>query len=369
MNGSSHLGVGQDPLLDLVNMRDYRVQYNDSPASIARRFGLAVSSLLAANPQKPTKIVAGMRTFQDLRIGETLSVPSVGVNGAGVGDAASDAVAALTAVDPCDQANVGLVWAAQQAIGLTPDGKWGAGSSRAANAKGLPGPPGCSPRPSWWAPAGQVNRPPTGSGQYTAPQNTIYGNVPTPSPLPLPPAPSAASAALQTLTTLDPCSQANASAVGDAQAAVGLNPDGKWGTQSANAARPILGAATPPACSPRPAWWSPPGQSNYAGRGGASPAVSPAPILSADYPTPQPVSPAPSPTPVGPSPITPTPTKHGISTGMIVAGAVGIAALVGIVAMAVSSKGKTTTRYRTGKTKIKYRLRKRPTRHHKGKKR
>jgi hypothetical protein len=42
---------------------------------------------------------------------------------AGVGQSPADAVAALTVNDPCDPANVGLVWAAQQAIGVQPDGK------------------------------------------------------------------------------------------------------------------------------------------------------------------------------------------------------------------------------------------------------
>jgi hypothetical protein len=68
--------------------------------------------------------------------------------------------------------------------------------------------------------------------------------------------------------------------------------------------------------------------------------------------------------------------KHGISTGAIVAGAIGVAGLVGIVALAVSGKGKTTTRYRTrkGKTKTRWRTRKAPTKksthkkHAKGKK-
>ena len=31
MNGSSKIGVGQDPMADLVNTRDYTVVFNDSP--------------------------------------------------------------------------------------------------------------------------------------------------------------------------------------------------------------------------------------------------------------------------------------------------------------------------------------------------
>jgi hypothetical protein len=463
MNGSSRVGVGQDPMADLVNTRDYLVQYSDSPASIAKKFGIAMSTLLAANPQKPTTVTAGVRTFRELRIGETLNIPSVGLSGTGVGfnflkaalvpwgtpseiikaaehrrhvdrpsregrndwehwrrvhpgtpysdyqnwwtqygqnggtisgadtgvgQSAADAVAALTVNDPCDPANVGLVWAAQQALGLQPDGKWGSGSSSAANAKGFPAPPGCSPRPSWWAPAGQVNQPPAGT--FTAPQNTIFGKVPAVPPVvnvsSLPSAgpgpgssPSTASPAVQQLTLIDPCDPANVNAVGSAQSALGIQADGKYGTGTATAARKQLGSFAPSACSPRPSWWLPPGQSNLGGAAPApapmpAPAPAPAPMPS---PAPPPSAPMPVPGPTAPPPVAITPTpgpggggaiaKHHISTGAIVAGAVGLAALVGIVAMAVSGKGKTTTRYRTrkGKTKTRWRTRKAPTHHKK----
>ena len=85
MNGSSEIGVGQDPMADLVNTRDYTVVFNDSPEKIAKRFGIAMSTLLAANPQKPTTFFNGVKTFRDLQIGETLNIPSVGLNGTGVG--------------------------------------------------------------------------------------------------------------------------------------------------------------------------------------------------------------------------------------------------------------------------------------------
>jgi hypothetical protein len=451
MNGSSEIGVGQDPMADLVNTRDYTVVFNDSPEKIAKRFGIAMSTLLAANPQKPTTFFNGVKTFRDLQIGETLNIPSVGLNGtgvgfnflkatfvpwglpqeiakaanrrhvdhpsregrnswehwqrvhpgtpysdyqrwwnqygqaggtisgvgdAGVGQSPADAVAALTANDPCDPANVGLVWAAQQAVGVQPDGKWGSGSAKAANAKGFPAPAGCSPRPSWWAPAGQVNQPPAGSGQFTAPQNTIFGNAPAPavSTTPSPgSSPSTASPAVQQLTLVDPCDPSNVSAVGAAQSALGMQPDGKYGSGTATAARKQLGSFAPSACSPRPSWWLPPGQSNL---GGAAPAPAPT-SMPGPTPVPGPLGPPPGPTPVpgpmpGPTPqpisVVPTPgpggvvKNHGISTGAIVAGAIGVAGLVGIVALAVSGGKKTTTRYKTrkGKTKTRWRTRKAP---------
>jgi hypothetical protein len=498
MSGSSHVGVSQDPMADLVNTRDYLVQYSDSPASIAKKFGIAMSTLLAANPQKPTTVTAGVRTFRDLRIGEILNIPSVGLSGTGVGfnflkaalvpwgtpseiikaaehrrhvdrpsregrndwehwrrvhpgtpysdyqnwwtqygqnggtisgadtgvgQSPADAVAALTVNDPCDPANVGLVWAAQQALGLQPDGKWGSGSSSAANAKGFPGPAGCSPRPSWWAPAGQVNQPPSGGGGgtiTTLPQITITPTPGTgPSPAPPPPvggSPSTASPAVQNLTLIDPCDPTNVSAVGAAQTSLGMKPDGKYGTDTYKKAFAQLGSFAPSACNAngvRPSWWLPPGQSNL---GGAAPAPAPIPVaaapavaqaaqaaqqaaqVAAQATTPAVAQQAAQQAQQAAAQATqaaqqnPTPAnqqaaqvaqqaaqvavshekKHRISTGAIVAGAVGLAALVGIVAMAVSGKGKTTTRYRTRKGKTRYITRKPPKKHgkhSKGKKR
>ena len=128
----------------------YKVQkVGESPTLIARRFGLPMSSLIAANPRKPTTLVAGQRTWRDLHIGETLNVPA----GAGmVGDAASDAaIAALSAAGgPCLQQNIPLVCAAQAALGVTVDGKWGSGSSGASGGRI----PACSPTPAFWGAKG-----------------------------------------------------------------------------------------------------------------------------------------------------------------------------------------------------------------------
>jgi len=370
MNGLSH-GVGQDPLLDLVNTRDYRVGYNDSPASIARRFGLAMSSLIAANPQKPTTVVAGTRTFRDLRIGETLSIPSVGLNGTGVGDVVTDTLSALAQVNPCDQTYVGMVCSAQSLLGLQPDGKWGSGSASKARARFAGSPPACSPRPSWWAPVGQSN-----CGAVSA-ASPVPSAIPTPSDASSP-VPALAQAALAAInadpnycaSVGQPGSSVN-SAVHAFKAAWNAdNPSmpvpigtGRYESATANALSLALGRQpAPPAC------------------GAAAPAPMPAPM---PLPAPGPDS-APIPGPGGPGggggpggpggstsvvvqpggggtyPL-PAPKKPGISTGAIVAGAIGVAALVGIVAIAATSKGgKTTTRYRTRKGKTRYITRRAP---------
>jgi hypothetical protein len=110
-------------------------------------------------------------------IGHGVPRPPWGVHGVGVGDAASDAISALIAAgSPCDQGNAQLVCNAQSAMGLAPDGKWGGGTAKAAQAIVQAAPGACKPRPAWWAPRGQVNctgataapTPPQQSGSVSA---------------------------------------------------------------------------------------------------------------------------------------------------------------------------------------------------------
>ena len=154
------MSLGQDALenaLSLVSSRDYTVTRNDSPASIAKKFGVSMDQLLNANPQKPTTVVRGVRTWTDLSINEGLNLPKAGVwvgYVAGVGDYAVDAVRAASAVDPCARENVRHVCAAQAAMGFRPDGKWGTDTYIAALGFDPQARPGCSPRPAWWPPPG-----------------------------------------------------------------------------------------------------------------------------------------------------------------------------------------------------------------------
>ena len=53
----------------------HTVAYVQSPAIIARRYGVAMGALVSANPQKPTTVVAGQRTWREIRQGETVTVP------------------------------------------------------------------------------------------------------------------------------------------------------------------------------------------------------------------------------------------------------------------------------------------------------
>lgn len=238
------------------------------------------------------------------------------------------AVLALLGINPCNPSSAADVCAAQHALGVTADGKYGNDTATAARRILPEAPPGCSPRPAWWKPAGQSN---CGGATAPAPQPApVPAPVPRPAPAPAPtptpaptpapiptptPAPTAAApAAVLMLATINPCLQGNVEVVRNAQRALGLTPDGKYGNDTMNAAR-RLGVSVPAACSPAPLWWGAKGV--------------PAP--------PGPPAPTPGPTP-GPSP-TPGPivqTEKKISTGAIVAGAIGVAALVGLAAVALS---------------------------------
>jgi LysM domain len=88
--------MGQDPLeaaLTMASDRDYTVGRGDTPTGIARKFGITLDALLAANPQKPTMVVRGIRTFQDLQFNEGLKLPApIGTAGVGVGQGAAATV-------------------------------------------------------------------------------------------------------------------------------------------------------------------------------------------------------------------------------------------------------------------------------------
>src|ERR1700691_557139 len=55
----------------------YVVQRNDTPASIAAKFGRPgqAAALVQVNPQKARQVVHGVTTFRSLNIGEVLNLP------------------------------------------------------------------------------------------------------------------------------------------------------------------------------------------------------------------------------------------------------------------------------------------------------
>lgn len=229
-------------------------------------------------------------------------------------------------VDPCDPANVASVCATQRALGVTADGKWGTDSATAARRSDPNAPPPCSPRPSWWKPAGQSNC----AGAAT---------VPSPSPMPAPTPTVSVPAAVAALATVNPCDQSSLDVVYAAQRALGVSPDGKYGNDTATAARRLLPTA-PAGCSPRPAWWAAPGTSNLPGGNTipTPPPRPPAPGPTVVVPVPAPPAPGPAPGPSQPIVVAPAPEEKKLSTGAIVAGAIGALALIGVVAVAATGK-------------------------------
>jgi peptidoglycan hydrolase-like protein with peptidoglycan-binding domain len=194
----------------------------------------------------------------------------------------------------------------------------------------------------WSALGGQVDVPPgcgsagTPVAAAPAPVAAMPSMPAAPPPSPSMPAPSAPSSpnvpsAVQALTSIDPCDQGYSALVSQAQSALGVSVDGKYGPATAAAAQRLVSNA-PAACSPRPAWWTAPGHSNAPGGGAAAPS---APMPSAPAPSPAQAS---LPIPASGGAITPPAAKKPLSTGMIVAGAVGAAALVGLVAAVAMKK-------------------------------
>lgn len=121
-------------------MSVYRAQMNDTPASIAAKFGHPnqVAQLIAANPHKATMMDQGVQTWRSLRTTELLALPAAWrVKGLGtLGDPNSDGTAsALASIDPTTLCQAGnpIVTAFQtswnaanpSATQLTVDGKYG----------------------------------------------------------------------------------------------------------------------------------------------------------------------------------------------------------------------------------------------------
>ena len=442
----------------------YQILYNDSPAKIARKFGVSMRALIGANPTKATTVVAQTPTWSEVLVGETVNVPVGGIVGQAV--PAESKIAAIESLifvgGPCIESNLAVVCGVQAILDVSSDGKWGSGTSAEARKYVPNAPAGCSPRPGWWAPRGLSNctgdmpiprydLPPEERPAVTpavpslskiqalltfdpcleanvfavcAAQNVLlgvtvdgkYGNdtataaraivpnappgcspkpawwappgvsncvaappvpepevpkpelpppvapppppvAPPPPPVAPPPTPIAAPPAVQALLTFNPCLEPNVLAVCAAQRALGVTVDGKYGSGTATAARSLLPNA-PAGCSPRPAWWAPPNVSNCVAR---------PPLKRLPPPPPVPVEPPPDEPPPAPptdeiEPITPPEEKKGLSTGAIIAGGLGAAALVGITAIAITQKKKKPTTKRRRPTKRKKKTRKKKKR-------
>jgi len=431
----------------------YSVRSGESPSIIARKFGMPLGSLVAANPHKATTVVAGVRTWRSLHAGETLNVPgTVGALGAiapaspsaphslikqgstGPDVALWQTIIGVTADGIFGSGTDAATRKWQSAHGVAPDGvvgpnTWGAAlggafpaaaaaipavatpiaataslaaAAAAASAAIMADPNYCSSvarsgtpvntavhnfKAAWNA-ANPGQAVPINTGKYepvvASALSSALGGIPAPPgcgaapsvPPPPVPAPVQVSTvptiiptsiptAVQALVSIDPCYSGNAAMVCAAQAALGLPADGKYGANTANALRRFLPSAPAP-CSPAPLWWgkatdnkcggaslqppvftppSTPATTTSAGWQATPPSLPVQPIIEATPPPPGPgVSPVTATstttvTPVGPSqPTVAAPEQKGLSTGALVAGGLGVAALVGVVALAATGK-------------------------------
>lgn len=370
----------------------HSVQRGDSPASIARKYGVSMRALFGANAHKPLATVGvgggNVQTWASLGLGEQINIPaSTGVGDWGLGAIAPAPLAAphktVSITNPGPHVADADVALLQTIVGVTPDGLFGPNTQAAVKrfqaahglaADGIAG-------PKTWAVATATAAPAAAAASLPAIVQALPSIIPTftapataPAPAPVPTVtPVAAPAAAAALAAIDPCYSENVQMVCAAQRALGVTADGKYGNDTATALRKFIPSA-PPGCSPRPSWWKPTGQNNCTGAA-ASPLPSlpsiPTPAASApslpNLPAPSTAQlPIPSMTIPGttvttpattvtvpsvpttapsttsqPGPVQPTvtaPAKAGMSTGVVIAGGLGVAALVGIVAMAASGK-------------------------------
>jgi hypothetical protein len=222
----------------------------------------------------------------------------------------STAAQALALVDPCAQVNVAAVWAFQKSVGEDPDGKYGTTTANAL-AKLVPGAPSaCRPRPAWWAPHGQKNRPGAPGAEHH-PHRPRH----VPRPPVLPPPPPVTTTAITTVVPPlpDPPPDPNTTALPDpppdpnATATIPSNSDDS--SAMSTPATPAVPASALP--DPPPVTATPPGKhGRHIQQAGLTPSAG-------------------------------GKKEEGLSTGMLIAGGIGAAALIGIVAAAASGKGKT----------------------------
>jgi hypothetical protein len=306
----SGAGVGQDALenaLNLVSSRDYTVTRGDSPASIAKKFGVSMDQLLNANPQKSTTVVRGVRTWTDLSINEGLNLPKAGVRVgyvAGVGQAGTADVQwvqrALNKLGEYAQADTDIpppwprvdedgvtgdptkisidVYRKVRGLGtgpLTASESWKLRDALAADLHAAAfGEQYSSYGGAWypdWLKAAMKRALRIflkNQGSTDAQADVIVAKVESEQKWPWLKAPAGtvngagvgdyAVDAVRAASAVDPCARENVRHVCAAQAAMGFRPDGKWGTDTYIAALGFDPQARP-GCSPRPAWWPPPG--------------------------------------------------------------------------------------------------------------
>lgn len=350
---------------------EYVVQGGESPEIISRRLGVPFHELIRANPHKPRVHVGrGVYTWRDLKHGERLRVPAhrprgrgrLGDVGVGLvqGDALYNAAQLLlTALSnspsvSCGDANIaGAAGSFQRAYNAERPSVW-------SDAHGTYVKEGTVPFTVTYdeVTAKALQNTINAYATLSPPVSFTSGSAPPACTVPSHRVSTSAPSAAQALASVNPCDQSNVGLVWAFQQSVGQDPDGKYGADAARALTALVPGA-PAGCHPRPAWWAPHGEKNYPD--GISrprlrryvPPPAPPPVAVVQPTAPPPVvvvQPPPPPSPqavVAPQGLVPPEKKkEGISTGAIVAGSIGAAALVGIIAAVASTSSKSTARLR-----------------------
>jgi Putative peptidoglycan binding domain len=263
--------------------------------------------------------------------------PMAQIPQASSGSSTPAAVQALAGINPCLQANSGVVLAAQTALGIVADGKYGPGTAAAARALGISAPAACSPAPVWWGAKGSPQAAQATVAARTAAVASGADVGPAAAVPYIAPAATVAAATAQAADAVKVATAAATPAAADAAAAT---------AQAAiDAAARAAAAATTQAQQDA---------ANLAAKVAAD-ALAAANAKGGTAPS---------------SGITSPAATKGLSKGAIVAGAVGAAALVGLLAMAAmgkktghrGSRGSSGKRGKRGTTKRKSSKRKKARR-------
>jgi len=153
----------------------YVAQVGDSPTLISQKFGVSRDSLLAANPHKPTTIVAGQLTWQSLAPNEMVNVPVGGMVGA---VPVADPSAPHATIRQGSSGSDVALW--QTIVGVTVDGKFGPNTAAATKtwqsghgltADGVVGPK------TWAAALGSAAKPPPAPAPSSQQQSVLGAAV------------------------------------------------------------------------------------------------------------------------------------------------------------------------------------------------
>lgn len=307
-------------------MRQYIVRPGDSPASIAATHAgcpKCSRDLLTVNDKPTVTYPNGFRTFRELREGEILNLPDKwfseefdvrppayfaalpyadGVTPSSLGDRAAGILGDYATFDSAIARAAATLTMDERSFNLAVEDVVSTLDQAVREADGSPN-PGIAAYASavhastaWARQRNQELATALGAGDQAAASaarnevqtalktavdsaqlalQAVYGAQQQATPPVSIPATTTAPTSVRALSSIDPCDLENAAFVCQAQSALGIHPDGKYGTDTATAARRLVPNVAA-GCNPRPTWWAAAGQSSCPGVAPAEPYKSPA---------------------------------------------------------------------------------------------